>query len=520
MSAKLLLIAVVLVAIVSSPAAVSAMHWGVASSGFQHEGYFPDSNWVRFVKANKSITHEYKNTVDFLHRYKSDIALAKALGVNTYRFSVEWARTEPQEGVVDQNAFLFYDDLINTVISSGMTPMITIDHWVYPGWLLDQGAWDKFETVDKWIKHATRVVTRYKGRGALWITINEPTEYQVRDSQYRGTNVLQQALMIANLISAHRRAYDLIHQLDPGALVSSNLAYQPPPLQQIRDAQFFDRVTDKIDFIALDYYYGLSLDNWSVAQALNGNIWDIKSQPDGLYYAMMTYHKKVPNLPFYIVENGMPTNNGYRSDGYTRSSHLLDHIYWMQRAVADGCTVIGYNYWSITDNYEWGTYQPRFGLYKVDVLTDPTLTRQPTDAVETYKQIIASNGVPANYVPVMPPSLCNLAADIQVCIGQIGSLLFPTKTPTAVGATKAPTQWWEGIFKHSESESEALAPGQISGIAIGAIAGAGLLGMAALTIVIRRRRSRERLSVDTSRDSAVLVAPVSSENPIFQGTPV
>jgi len=69
-----------------------AMHWGVASSGFQHEGYFPDSNWMRYVKAGTKIADPYKNSVEFYFRYKSDIALAKAIGVNTYRLSVEWAR--------------------------------------------------------------------------------------------------------------------------------------------------------------------------------------------------------------------------------------------------------------------------------------------------------------------------------------------------------------------------------------------------------------------------------------------
>jgi beta-glucosidase len=47
-------------------------------------------------------------------------------------------------------------------------------------------------------------------------------------------------------------------------------------------------------------------------------------------------------------------------------------------------------YWSLTDNYEWGSYRPRFGLYSVDVVGDPTLTRVPTDAVETYRDVIAS----------------------------------------------------------------------------------------------------------------------------------
>jgi beta-glucosidase len=346
-------------------------------------------------------------------------------------------------------------------------------------------------------------VTRYARRGALWITINEPTEYISRETKYRGLNIFQQAFMTGNLIKAHRRAYDMIHQLDPGALVSSNLAYQPPPLQLIADAQFFDHVKDKLDFIGLDYYYGLSLDNWSVAKALNGDIWDIKSQPDGLYYAMKSYHSKIPKLPFYIVESGMPSNNGFRSDGYTRSSHLLDHIYWLQRAAADGISVIGYNYWSITDNYEWGTYQPRFGLYTVDVLNDPTLTRTATDAVATYKQIIANNGVPAGYTPVMPASLCNLAAGFSACLGQIISLV------TTRSAEDIPI---------TDSDSP-VGAGGVAGIVLGMIAGVGLVAAAAVFVVRRRRSSAKKTAGEgdwSSRNSAVFSPEVSSENPKFE----
>ena len=58
--------------------------------------------------------------------------------------------------------------------------------------------------------------------------------------------------------------------------------------------------------------------------------------------------------------------------------------------------MIGYNYWSITDNYEWGSYRPRFGLYTVNAATDPTLTRIPTDGVDAYRDITAT-GLPPGY---------------------------------------------------------------------------------------------------------------------------
>src|SRR5699024_9731296 len=100
-------------------------HWGVATSGFQIEGHFPDSNWSRYVEQRTAaIKDPYRNSVDFRHRYPADIAQAARLGVDTFRFSVEWARVQPQPGVIDESALAYYDDVVRRVKAAGMTPMI------------------------------------------------------------------------------------------------------------------------------------------------------------------------------------------------------------------------------------------------------------------------------------------------------------------------------------------------------------------------------------------------------------
>src|SRR5690348_3028491 len=114
--------------------------WGTASAGFQSEGYSPDSNWSRYAAKTKSYD-PVGTSVDFLHRYNEDIALAKGLGVKVYRISVEWARVEPTPGHQDPAAWAFYDHVIAAIKAAGMRPMITLDHWVYPGWEVDKGGW-------------------------------------------------------------------------------------------------------------------------------------------------------------------------------------------------------------------------------------------------------------------------------------------------------------------------------------------------------------------------------------------
>ncbi|MEO6470551.1 MAG: family 1 glycosylhydrolase [Aeromicrobium sp.] len=399
----------------SLPPVPPGFHWGVATSGYQSEGYAPPSNW----SAYDDKLEPYGNSVDFLHRYKEDIANAKSLGVDTFRFGIEWARVEPQPGVIDPAAFAFYDDVVAEILRQGMRPMITLSHWVHPAWFSAQGAWSNSKAVDQFVAYATRVVTRYAGKGATWITFNEPVIY-LQHELTKGPNPLTTLALQTKLVAAHNRTYALIHRLDPGAKVSSNVAYIPGA-EPALDLLFLNKM--KLDFIGIDYYYGAALDNPTAYNAFTGKFWEVKPAPEGLYYALKAYHRKFPKLPIWIVENGMATDNGKpRADGLTRSQHLRDHLYWMQRAIAEGVPVIGYNYWSITDNYEWGSYQPRFGLWTVNVLTDPTLTRTPTDGVATYTDVIANGGVPANYQPVLKPGLCNIDDLVGSCIGPfIGS---------------------------------------------------------------------------------------------------
>ena len=94
----------------------------------------------------------------------------------------------------------------------------------------------------------------------------------------------------------------------------------------------------------------------------------------------------------------MATDDGApRRDGATRSQYLEDTVFWLQRAKADGIPIIGYNYWTMVDDYEWGSYRPRLGLYTVNVLTDPALKRIPTDAVPTYAEISRDGGTNPGY---------------------------------------------------------------------------------------------------------------------------
>lgn len=356
--------------------------WGVAGSGYQSEGSAPASNWSRHARG-------YLDSVDFLHRYPEDIALAADLGVRVFRLCVEWARVQPEPGKWD---FSFYDDVLARVRAAGLRPMITLDHWVYPDWT---GGWRDASMVDNWLANAERVVQRYAGDGTVWITFNEPVIYMAQEMRLGSFD----GRMPVRLVRAHRRAYRMIHSYDPDAMVSSNTAYLPL-VSHVSDLVFLAWVADSLDFVGIDYYYDVRPGNLTAVHATSGELWRIDPEPKGIYQALRSYARRFPKLPLYVVENGMPTDDGQpRADGYTRSDHLRDHVYWVLRARSEGVPVIGFNYWSLTDNFEWGSYRPRFGLYTVDVVTDPELARRPTDAVTTYREIVAADGLPAGYRP-------------------------------------------------------------------------------------------------------------------------
>lgn len=111
-----------------------------------------------------------------------------------------------------------------------------------------------------------------------------------------------------------------------------------------------------------------------------------------------------------VTDNGKP-----RSDRATRSQYLEDTVFWLQRAKADGIPIIGYNYWSLVDNYEWGSYRPRFGLYTVDAADDPSLEGGTTDAVATYTQITRDGGTTPGYRPVLPAAECSTTVGKDSC---------------------------------------------------------------------------------------------------------
>lgn len=152
-----------------------------------------------------------------------------------------------------------------------------------------------------------------------------------------------------------------------------------PRLRAALEASDFAR---PLDVVALDYY-DPTLANQLLVPAGGYEPWDWEAIPEGLHAILRA--NATDGLPLLIAENGMATRRPAlgegegRHDGVSRDDFLRTHLFHTLRAMKEGVPVAGYLHWSLTDNYEWGRFSPRFGLFGVDY-ADESRRRLTTDA--------------------------------------------------------------------------------------------------------------------------------------------
>lgn len=451
--------------------------FGVANAAFQVEGGFngpgePLNNWVEGERSGRyAVSGE---AVRFWTDYPEQLEMAKGLGLNGFRISIEWARIQPltsvKHGVVppfDDAAIEAYSDMIAAIRDSGMEPVVTLHHFTHPFWLgldywLDD---DRLDLFDRYVEEVTGrlnallVEKHSQDPLRLYVTINEPNGlaplfYTLRYFPHRKAGLARTAHALGNLVAAHCLAYDTIHRvyrdrgwdrpmvsyntihlsvyhLDkmvtdlllarrngvergdlPEYLVSGKQAWDqavsdtPEVIGAARPYRWFESamdrasaryftcerlargidaiyrspVADKLDYLATDYYDPFirnmlklpSFQDMREARFLpNQELWEQVLNPRGLYHFIKGELVNADGLPLYVLESGMCYRERkgrveQRYDAATRDVFLQSYIYEVMRAIADGMPVRGFFQWTLVDNYEWGSYEPRFGLYTVD----------------------------------------------------------------------------------------------------------------------------------------------------------
>ncbi|MEO5780797.1 MULTISPECIES: GH1 family beta-glucosidase [Arthrobacter] len=155
---------------------------GVASAAFQIEGALSaggrgPSGWDAFAAKPGSIRGGHSPAVacDHYHRAPEDVELMRALGVDSYRFSLSWPRIQPDgTGPFNAAGLDFYDRLIDRLLEAGISPMATLYHWDTPLPLEDRGGWLNRSTAERFAAYTAAAARRFGDRVAHWVTLNEP----------------------------------------------------------------------------------------------------------------------------------------------------------------------------------------------------------------------------------------------------------------------------------------------------------------------------------------------------------
>ena len=176
-----------------------SFRFGAASAATQIEDQNQSTDWYVFTqpKADGGLGNG-TFVGDAARGYSmalQDVGLMSELGLDAYRFSVEWARIEPQRDVIDEDALAHYDAFIDELLAAGIRPMITVHHFSNPTWVDDPAdpdcatgpsdanlcGWNHPsggpQVAEELAEHAALLAERYGDRVDEWATLNEPMNY-------------------------------------------------------------------------------------------------------------------------------------------------------------------------------------------------------------------------------------------------------------------------------------------------------------------------------------------------------
>ena len=374
--------------------------WGAATSAYQVEGNNFNSDWWLWEK--KTGLTQSGNACRHYELFREDYDIAKALGHNVHRLSVEWARIEPEEGVFSEKEIQHYKDVLFALKERGIKPVVTLHHFTNPIWFSNAGGWENPKAAGYFKSFCGRIVNVLKKDVHFWVTINEPMVY-LYHAYFLGIWPPQKKSLLAanralgNIIKAHVASYQLINKIykednleKPLISIAHNMQAFVPCRNNLKDRfavylrdKLFNRDIIKIlvarrslDYIGLNYYSRslVEVKRWGIMNLLsdicesghsklkkNDMGWDI--YPKGIHDLLTEL--KVFKLPVFILENGICT-----ADDNLRWEYIKEHLENIHKAITEGATVLGYIYWSLLDNLEWDKgFWPRFGLVEVDFNT-------------------------------------------------------------------------------------------------------------------------------------------------------
>jgi len=382
--------------------------WGTATAAHQVEGGNTASDfWLLEHTTGTGFREPSGDACDQWHRYREDIALLAALGFGAYRFSIEWAKIEPDEGHVSRAALDHYRRVLACCHEHGVLPVVTYHHFTSPRWVTADGGWTDARTADRFARFC-EVATRHLGDLiGMACTINEPnTPVLVSYSLKLDGGGLEavteegmalaarrcgvprerfQPFLFANaartrdvMLLAHVKARDAIkasrrRDFPVGVTLAMQDDQAVPGGEAMRDrvrqelyAGFLDAARAD-DFVGVQTYTRMRWGKDGMVGPEPGVptlIMGYEFWPEALE-GTIRYAAREARVPIHVTENGIGTD-----DDAQRIAYVERALAAVGRCLADGLDVRSYFYWSLLDNFEWlFGYGPRFGIVDVDRTT-------------------------------------------------------------------------------------------------------------------------------------------------------
>lgn len=434
--------------------------WGCATAAFQvegaaREGGRGESIWDRFCRTPGKV-HAGDNgdvSCDQYHRFPEDIALMRAAGILSYRFSLSWPRIIPAgRGSINREGIDYYKRLIAALLEAGIEPAVTLYHWDLPQALQDSGGWAIRDTAYAFAEYAELCFKEFGPSVKNWITLNEPwcSAYLGYLWGVHAPGIVDRKAAfdaVHHLNLAHGLAVRAFRALDFGGEIGItwNLATPRPASSREEDRRAAERMTDrdsrmftgpifgkgypesylasegirlpiaegdmdliagKIDFAGLNYYFehAVSWDEGHGDKFVVQPFWQERTDmgwpivPEGFLRCLKWLAAEASGMPIYVTENGCAMVDTITADPEGRRrvhdagrvAYLRSHLEACSRAIAEGVPLKGYFLWSLIDNFEWAYgYSKRFGIIHCDYLT---LERIPKDSYYYYRDVIAGYG--------------------------------------------------------------------------------------------------------------------------------
>lgn len=368
----------------------------LAAESIRYSG-LPSWNYIR-ESATDPANYISSTAAGHYNRYEEDFDLAKKIGLNSYRFSIEWSRIEPEPGRWDETAINHYIMMIKALRKRNIEPFVTIWHWTLPLWLSGTGGIMNRQFPGLFARYSGKIAQSFGNNVRYYIIINEPEIYALNGymlgiwpPQKKG--VISYMRAMSTLVKSHRLACSAIKQAHPGALTgpACNMSFfesggglnRVPAYfaERLWNRLFISRTIRHNDFIGINYYfhnrikYGL---NKNANESVSDMGWEL--YPHGIEKVVMSMTRY--GLPLFVTESGLADALDTRRPWYI--GETLRSLY---RTIEMGADLRGYLHWSLLDNFEWDKgFWPRFGLVAVDRKTMKRVPRR--SSINVLKKII------------------------------------------------------------------------------------------------------------------------------------